>query len=236
MQLSLRLKAIAEEIPVSRCVADIGTDHGYIPVFLVQQGVTQRAVAADISRGSLRKAESLVRQHRLESVIEIRLGGGLTVLSPREADTILLAGMGGLLIRDILAERPDVARSSRLVLQPMAAQDVLRKWLSEHEYRIEHENLVREAHRFYEIMTVTSGCDPVQCPVYYTVGKRLIEQRHPLLEAFVLHKIQALEEILKQLEKGDTQAAAERHAVLKTQLRRLEEVYRWEIKSKMSST
>lgn len=235
MQLSPRLKAIAEGIPVSRCAADIGTDHGYIPVFLIQQGVILRAVASDISKGSLRKAEDLVRQHRLEAVIETRLGGGLTVLSPGEADIILIAGMGGLLIRDILAERPDVARSSRLVLQPMVAQDVLRKWLSENEYRIEKEDLVQESHRFYEIITVASGWEPIRCPVYYEVGKHLIEQQHSLLEAFVLSKIQELERILMQLEKGDTQAAAERHKMLKTRLQRLKEVYCWEIKSKMSS-
>src|SRR5690554_4326780 len=103
MKLSPRLLAIAEMVPEGSRVADIGTDHGYIPVFLKKTGRAKWAMASDINTGPLEKAAEVIKRHGLETEIDIRRGDGLTVLDGGEADTIVVAGMGGMLMRDILA-------------------------------------------------------------------------------------------------------------------------------------
>lgn len=158
MDLSGRLKAIADAVPRSVTAADIGTDHGYIPLYLIEKGIIERAIAADVSPGSLRKAEQLIRDRHMHSCMETRLGSGLAVLTPGEADTIIIAGMGGMLISDILEHGIDVARSaSVLILQPMQAQDAVRRWLISSGFLIIDEYLVKEGRRYYEIITACPG-------------------------------------------------------------------------------
>ena len=94
-----RLLAIANAVPPSRAIADIGTDHGLVPVWLVTNGIAQKAIITDISPGSLAKAESLIKQEGLADKIEPRLGDGLLPVKPGEVDTIVIAGMGGMLIK-----------------------------------------------------------------------------------------------------------------------------------------
>jgi len=232
MNLSGRLKAIADAVPKCRAVADIGTDHGYIPLYLVQNNIVDMAVAVDISSGSLGKAEKLVAQTELGDVIDTRLGNGLEVLKLGEVDTIIIAGMGGLLIRDILNAYPDTARAATLILQPMVAQENLRKWLIGNGFMIIDEELVREDRRFYEIITAVAGYQTVEKEIYYEIGYRLIENQHPLLEEFVLHKIRSLETIIEALDTVGTQAAWQRQEELGTKLKQYKEVYRWDVRSK----
>ncbi len=233
MILNGRLRAIADMVPRGSRVADIGTDHGYIPAYLVTEGIIKWAVAADISKGSLSKAEALVLDCKLDGQIIPRLGGGLTVLKPGEVDTIILAGMGGLLIRDILEDSQEVARSCHtLILQPMVAQENLRRWLTANDYRIVDESLVKEDRRIYEIIRAQVGHETVVREVYYEVGLRLIEKQHPLLEEFVLQKIKTLEEILSRVAQGNAQTTINRSQELRRKLRQLKEVYRWEVESK----
>jgi len=232
MNLSGRLKAIADAVPKCRAAADIGTDHGYIPVYLVRNKIVDAAIASDISSGSLDKAKKLISQAGLGDVIDTRLGSGLEVLKPGEVDTIIIAGMGGLLIRDILDACPDTAGGAALILQPMVAQENLRKWLLENGYMILDEDLVREDHRYYEIITAAAGHQTVENEIYYEIGRRLIEKQHPLLEEFVLHKIKSLEAIMEALKKAGSKSASEREDELGRKLRQLKEVYRWDVRSK----
>lgn len=241
MVLNGRLLAIANAVPRSGRVADIGTDHGYVPLYLIQKDFIESAIAADISQGSLKKAEMLVSEYNLEDRMETRLGSGLSVLTPEEVDTIIIAGMGGLLIRDILMGDETVARSATtLILQPMVAQDLLRRWLVNNCYTIKDEELVKEDQRIYEIIIASPGIQEAYSDiyldrypnVYYDIGWRLIEKQHPLLEEFVLKKIQSLEEIVEHLNINKTQSAMERMIEIKSKLKQYKEVYRWDIKSK----
>ena len=111
-------------------MADIGTDHGYLPVYLVENELVAWAIASDTNQQPLKKAEKIISEQQLKKQIETRLGSGLSVLKPGEVDVIVMAGMGGLLIRDLLEAQPDVARQpKKMVLQPMNNQAVLRKYL-----------------------------------------------------------------------------------------------------------
>ena len=122
MKLKPRLSAIAGLVPEGDTVADIGTDHAYIPVFLVKSGKVKRGVASDVRKGPLEKAREVIKRHRLEDRIETRLGDGLEVLKAGEADTIVVQARGGVLIRNLRKE--EALEGVRAVLQPMNP----RKW------------------------------------------------------------------------------------------------------------
>jgi tRNA (adenine22-N1)-methyltransferase len=233
MILSPRLKAIANMVPKCRSAADIGTDHGYVPLYLIQNRRIEYAIAADISPGSLNKAKNLIQQHSMGHCMETRLGNGLSVLRPGEADTIIIAGMGGLLIGDILEQGEAVARkASTLVLQPMVAQEELRRWLISNNYCIKEEDLVREDKRIYEIIVVVPCTNPVkpERDIYYDIGWKLIQSQHPLLGDFIEKKIQSLEEIINQLQVGKSESVEKRMKELRDKLKQYKEVYNCHIR------
>ncbi|HHW56974.1 MAG TPA: SAM-dependent methyltransferase [Clostridia bacterium] len=200
MKIKGRLKKIIEYIPVGSRVADIGTDHGLIPVYLVESGIAGFVIASDLNKGSLEKAIKKVEKRNLQSHIETRLGDGLKVLSLKEVDVIIIAGMGGILIAKILEEGKNIAKTvKRLVLQPMRDSDYLRKYLIENGYKICDEDLVKENQKYYEIIIAEQGRQKVKKDIYYEIGERLIEKNHPLLKEFLQHKINKLTKILNKL-------------------------------------
>jgi len=222
MRLSPRLKAIAGMVPDGSAVADIGTDHGYIPVFLIESGKAKWAVASDINSGPLEKAREVIRQHRLEGRIDTRLGDGLDVLKRGEADTIVLAGMGGMLIRDVLQAGKMVLEDiTRLVLQPMNAQDVVRKWLTDNGYAIVDETLAREKDRIYQIIVAEPGCQHIDDPIYLEIGKILIEKKHPLLSHLIDRKITEYSKIITGLQGSKEDSAADKLKEYTDRLKRL---------------
>lgn len=133
--------------------ADIGTDHAYIPIKLAQAGA--RVIATDIRKGPLAAAKKNAEKYDAE--IELRLGGGLEPVSCGEAECIIIAGMGGEMIENILTERCEVARESLLILQPMNGQDTLRKYLSENSFSIICEDIAVEGHKVYNLIEAKSG-------------------------------------------------------------------------------
>lgn len=157
MILSPRLLKIAQCINCD-VLADIGTDHGYIPIYSVNNGLCSKAIACDINSGPLISAKENIGLYNLSAKIETRLSNGLEALSPMEADTIVIAGMGGLLIRDILTDGKDkIGDETLLILQPMVAVDQLREFLIGNGYDIFKEHLAREGEKFYNILCVKKG-------------------------------------------------------------------------------
>lgn len=148
-----RLRAIAGLVPETcRCLADIGTDHGYIPVELLHTGRCRQAIAADIGAAPLERARRTARLYGLEERISFRLGDGLSVLSPGEADVIVIAGMGGDNITEILSAAPWSRDGPLLLLQPMSRAEVLRQWLWERGCRLRREHLVQDRGVLYPIL------------------------------------------------------------------------------------
>ena len=158
IQLSPRLCSVAEQVPKGANFADIGTDHAYLPVWLLQRGVIDRALACDLRQGPLERARATAEKYSLTAAMEFRLCDGLAGIHPGEVDTIAIAGMGGETISEILAAAPWVWQEDcLLLLQPMSAQPQLRRWLQEHGFTIAREILTREGDTIYTTFRVEAG-------------------------------------------------------------------------------
>ena len=139
-------------------MADIGTDHGFLPVWLVKYGVIDFAIAADLREKPLETAKRTAERHGLEDRISFRLCDGLAAIRPEEVDTVSIAGMGGETIVTILEAAPwTLERGTRLLLQPQSGSYELRTFLCEKGYRILRETIAREENRFYILMEVEAG-------------------------------------------------------------------------------
>lgn len=162
MKLSERLSKITEYIDGASSIADIGTDHGYVPVYCVQNGLCSSAIACDINEGPLRAAMEHIADSGLADKIDTRLSDGLDAIKKGEADTIVIAGMGGFLIRDILIRGKDIIDDdTRLILQPMVAGKELREYLVSDGFEIVSEKLAREEDKFYNIIYARKGASPL---------------------------------------------------------------------------
>ena len=159
--LSQRLQALADIVPPGSRIADIGTDHGYLPIWLLQQGRIAAALACDVNAGPLEHARRSATHYGLEQKISFRLGDGLSCVQSNEIDTVILAGMGGETIASILERASWVnAPAYLLLLQPMTKAEYLRSWLASHGYRIFEEHLVFENHTYFPIMAARGGHPP----------------------------------------------------------------------------
>lgn len=157
IRLSERLKIIAEEIHKGETMADIGTDHGYLPLVLFKKGICPKVIMADVSRGSLKKA----KENAIDALkgdidlvdVDFRLGNGLEVLKPGEVDVVVIAGMGGLLMAEIIgADRDKSSTFKRFILQPRNGQGKLRYWLMQNGFQITAEHLAKEGRFICEIL------------------------------------------------------------------------------------
>lgn len=201
MDLSPRLQCIASFVKKDARVVDVGTDHGYIPVYLVENNISKKIIAADINEGPLNKAKRLIRLKGYEDYIITRLGNGLEILNPKEVDTAIIAGMGGLLITEIINSAKDMIKNiDTFILQPMVASDLVRKFLYENNFEIVNEKLVKEDEKIYEIIVAQHGKDNIEKEIYLEIGKCLINNKDELLYDFIKMKICEVEKILDKME------------------------------------
>ncbi len=182
IRLRPRLFAAAELLQNAHTVADIGCDHGRLCAALLQSGAAQRVIAADISPASVQKAQALARLTGLTGRMDVRLGDGLFVLSPGEADALTLCGMGGTLITELLAAAPVPLMGARLaVFQPMRGVEDLRRYLFSHGFRIVRDVIVPDAGRLYQVFSAEPGRDelpdgwPADC---FALGHRSLHDPH----------------------------------------------------------
>lgn len=193
MQLDARLAALAAFVPHGTTVADIGGDHAYLAATLVMEGIAPRAVVGDLSAGACAAARRTVGAQRLTREIDVRQGDGLSVLAPGEAEAIVIAGMGGVLITEILAGAPDVlTHVQTLVLQPMNSAAKLRRWLYGNGWNIVDETLARAGGHIYEIIRAARGSAEQPDEVLLHIGAKLFEKRDPLLREHIEHRLQKL--------------------------------------------
>jgi tRNA (adenine22-N1)-methyltransferase len=206
--LTPRLREIVNQIEGARTVADVGCDHGHVAVALVQEGRAEKVVASDVTSGSLQKAAALVKGSGLAGV-ETRLGDGLSVLEAGEADTVVVAGMGGALIERILREGLEKALAvRRLVLSPNRNEAGLRRFLLENGFRITRESLALDRGRYYQVICAGPGyAEPETDAFYYEVGRLLIEGNSPYLRGFLQMKIREAAYIMKRAARGKSTKA-----------------------------
>lgn len=225
MNLSKRLQKIVDFVPKDTKVCDIGTDHGYIPVYLIKSHISKQVIATDISKGSLDKIIDLVEKEKLEDSIDMRLGDGLDIISPHEVETLIIAGMGGILISEILEKDKDITRTIKnFIFQPMVGVEELRKYLTENNFQIVDEELVFEDGKYYEIIFAREGEQEIKKDIYYEISEILIKKGHPLLESFVEYKKNKLKNIMKEIEFIETEKSKDRYNQLKLKLDKYREV------------
>ena len=219
MQLDARLAAIAAFVPHGTAVADIGADHAYLAATLVMKGIARRAVVGDLSAGACAAARRTVGTQRLTREIDVRQGDGLSVLAPGEAESIVIAGMGGALITEILAGAPEIlADVQTLVLQPMNSAAKLRRWLYENGWDIVDETLARAGGHLYEIIRAERGVCENPDEVFLLIGAKLFEKRDPLLHEHIEGKIAKL---TRAVEGMNASAAARQSAEYRETVSRL---------------
>ncbi|MEG1548187.1 MAG: class I SAM-dependent methyltransferase [Clostridia bacterium] len=193
IHLTPRLSAAADML-LGPVVADIGADHGRLAAALIQSGRAQRVIASDISESSLSKARMLAEKCALSDELVLRIADGLCALTPGEADSIAILGMGGTLIAKLLESGRDVAmQAKRLVLSPMRAADDLRYYLFHAGYDIVDEKLVLDSGRYYQLIAAKAGV-PSPLPSFwpqgmYSLGPMLYQKRDPLLPPLVAKHI-----------------------------------------------
>jgi len=225
MEISYRLRCIAAMVDKCDTAVDVGTDHGYIPIFLIKNDICSKVIASDINKGPVEKAKKNIKLEGLEKRIECRLGGGLTVVSPGEANCAVIAGMGGNLIRDILEDSLDVFKElSFAVMQPVQNPEVLRRYLYESGYNIIDEELCEDEDKFYEIIKVAYDNKPQTLDsIYYEVSNSLIKKKHPLLKKYLNFKISKYAQTYDYI-KEDSPGAQNRKVELQEKIQKLKEI------------
>lgn len=214
LELSPRLGAIAGLVPDGcGCLADIGTDHGYVPVSLLLEGRIRRAVAADIGTLPLDHARRTAEQYGVTEKLDFRLGDGLSVLEPGEAEVIVIAGMGGDAIAEVLTAAPWSRAGPLLLLQPMSKAETLRPFLPENGYAVLSERLVQDKGVLYPILTVQGGEMPPVSDAQAWGGIRL--EGDPLRGLYIADRLLRLRKAAAGLAKArDPGMAGKRERLL----------------------
>lgn len=220
MELSERLRTVAEAVTPGNRVADIGTDHGYVPIWLVEHDRIPEAIASDLREGPLERAKAHIREKHLEDRIRTRLGSGLQGIDPEEVDTVIMAGMGGDLISRLLEERSQFFEQEKeLILQPQSEWFKVRHVLHDHGYRIDREWMVLEDGHYYVIIRGLPGKEIYNNTWEYLYGRYLLEGRDPVLMDYLAMEYRKKEKIIRNLEGKDSSrhAAEERLSALRNE-------------------
>ena len=225
--LSKRLAAVAIYVTKGNRVCDVGCDHGFVPIYLVQQGISPGVLAMDVRKGPLMQAQFHIEECGLTQYINTRLSDGLDAYQIGEADTLICAGMGGRLMKYILEARPDKTASfQELILQPQSEIQIFRRFLREQGYRITDENMIEEDGKFYSIIYVTLGKRKETIPIEESLfrenilgnsvkasvesgvwqtledlyGPLLIYKKHPVLRRYLEREERIFDRILEELQ------------------------------------
>jgi len=205
MELKGRLGLIAAKVPKCRTVCDIGTDHAYIPIYLVRKGICREAIASDVRKGPIMAAEENIERFGLEAYVKTRLGDGLKTISEDEIDVIIIAGMGGELIKNILAESYSKAQAATaIILQPMNSHEILRGWLYGNGFEIYDEEMVSEGRKIYTVMSARwTGAEGLSMEdINLHIGQKLIEKKDPLLKPYIANKLMFMDRAITELQKS----------------------------------
>jgi tRNA (adenine22-N1)-methyltransferase len=243
MQLSKRLQAVADSVTRDNRVADVGCDHAYISIYLIQQHIAPHVIAMDINKGPLERGRKNIERLGLSSHIETRLSDGLHELNPGEADTILIAGMGGALTVRILEEGlTTVKKCKELVLGPQSELFLVRKFLERIDFTIIAEQMLIDDGKYYTIMkAIPKGTGSVanekttllsedvvstnysNQELFYRYGKLLLRQRDPIAQEFLLKEKSQRLQVVEELKQNHTENAMIRLREVQEELGYIEE-------------
>jgi tRNA (adenine22-N1)-methyltransferase len=218
MQLSKRLHAVASLVTPGNRVADVGCDHAYTSIYLVEKALATRVIAMDVNQGPIDRAKDNIEKYGYANQIETRRSNGLEKLQENEVDSILIAGMGGVLMLQILDERQDLVKQMKeLILQPQSEIYKVRQKLQDWGFLIVLENMVIEDGKYYVMMKAIPRSMVKEPFVFelskkehFNCGRLLLEERHPVLREFLLWDKGLCENILHNLKAEQTENAKAR--------------------------
>lgn len=209
-QLPKRLETIIERMPASGCIADVGCDHAYVAIEAVRRGKAARALACDVRKGPLQQAAEHILCAGLAGKIETRLSDGLEKVAPGEADSVIIAGMGGPLMERILQGR--LADFGHFVLSPQSEIPHFRRFLLAEGMQIDEETMLIDEGKYYVILNVSKRADAPSDPMYVTeedflYGGRLLRRLDPVLKSFLEKEKTRYEGILRQTDSDEVRTA-----------------------------
>lgn len=198
--LSKRLQNVADMVTKGYIVADIGTDHGYVPIYLIKNGIVPKAYAMDINEGPLKIADKNIRLEGLQDKITTVLSDGMNEMTSEMAESVVIAGMGGDLITDILNRGKNIKGIKELVLSPHKRVDIVRKYLLDNNWKITGENMVIDNNKYYTILKAVPEREESEydeTEIMY--GRLLLLKKNPILKQYLEKENKMYEEVLKKV-------------------------------------
>ena len=228
MQLAQRLSSVASMVTAGNCLADVGTDHGYVPIYLYERNIIPHAIAMDVNKGPLERATLHIAESGMKEAIETRLSDGLAALKPGEADSVVIAGMGGPLIIRILSAYPETTESLKeLILQPQSEIPEVRIWLYENGYEIVEEHMVFEDGKYYPMFKAVKNPQAEKLSdLEYKFGKLSVLGEKDVLKAYLVREVANKQNILNKLMEENSEKSKGRAEEMKALLAELEEMLR----------
>lgn len=206
LPISKRLLCCASMVQSGSRVADIGTDHGYLGIYLLQSGAARHVIACDLRKDPLENARRNAKLFGVDGEMELRLSDGLEKIRPDEVDTVVMAGMGGDLIQKILSQCPWRKREGlQFILQPQSAGNVLRRWLCEDGFEIQREEPVQDGHFLYTVMELRQGEPSPLTPGTEYASPALLKGESPLVGMYLARVETALQETVRGLTNAEKQ-------------------------------
>ena len=228
--LSQRLQALADMVSDGNSVADVGCDHGFLSIYLVQNGISPHVLAMDVRQGPLQRAREHIAEYELGNYIETRISDGLTAYRTGEAQTMVCAGMGGRLMMRILEESREKAQAlSELILQPQSELPAFRRFLRREGYTVLDENILCEEGKYYFLIkAVWTGEVQKETPMLYDeFGEKLLTGRHPVLKEYLAYRIKTALQIENELRLSEKDRARERLREISEEMSMLREAMKF---------
>lgn len=226
VEISERMRALTGLVTPGLTMCDVGCDHGFVAIYLVQKEICPKVFAMDVRSGPLSRAQEHIRQYGLGDWIETRLSDGLAKLKAGEAEGMICAGMGGPLMIKILEEGQVLTGEMKeLILQPQSEISEFRKYLRTHGYHIIKEDMVFEDGKYYPMMKVVPGEvlqpsveDTSKQQIFDRFGQYLLEHKHPVLKKYLLYSKDATESLVIKLKEQESERALARLPELEMEL------------------
>lgn len=227
IELSKRMQSVADMIQPCDAVGDIGCDHAFVSIYLVEQHRAKRVIASDVRRGPITIAKRNIEAMNLSDQIEIRMGDGLDTIVPGEVNAVVLAGMGGMLMIDILERGEEVVtRCDQLVLQPQSDIEKVRRYLAEKGYHLADEQMLIDAGKYYNLLDVRVhemvqkdeyDCSKLADDWCYMYGGSLLRKKDPVLRSWLVKRRDTTVGLINSLSGKNTENAAKRLKTVKAE-------------------
>ena len=227
IELSKRMQSVADMIQPCDAVGDIGCDHAFVSIYLVEQRRAKRVIASDVRRGPNAIAKRNIEAMNLSDQIEIRMGDGLDTIVPGEVNAVVLAGMGGMLMIDILERGEEVVtRCDQLVLQPQSDIEKVRRYLAEKGYHLADEQMLIDAGKYYNLLDVRVhemvqkdeyDCSKLADDWCYMYGGSLLRKKDPVLRSWLVKRRDTTAGLINSLSGKNTENAAKRLKTVKAE-------------------